>query len=199
MLVVEHGAGLAQQREGLRGELEPDHMRPRLGSRRILGPVTRAMVRDELLDLPQGLVRRCGQPRSLGRRGRDPRQLAHRRERQVASRERRRQPWQVAEGPCYPQPVLGRARRMAQHALEVVEHRDHAERAPDLQPLRLAQPAHLLGIERGAAPPDRSQRAVHRTPVEPGTSRRTGRPRGRLRDVDRCLFDSTIQHDGLSR
>jgi hypothetical protein len=36
-----------------------------------------------------------------------------------------------------------------EHALHVVDGGDHAESAPDLTPLGLAQPARLLGVERG--------------------------------------------------
>jgi hypothetical protein len=97
VLVIEHLPRLPQQGECLGGQLEPDNMCPRLGIRRIIRPVARAMVGHQLLDLPQVLTGRCCDPRCLGSRGRDARQLAHRRERQVIGCERRREPWQVAE------------------------------------------------------------------------------------------------------
>ncbi len=179
-------------------ELEPDHVHAGLGGGRIIGTIARLVVGDELLDLPEVLVAHRGNPRSFGRRSCDTGQLAHGRERQLTSREHCREPWQVAECPRHAQAILSRTRRVAQHAFEVIQHRHHAERAPDLQFLRLAQPARLLGIERGAAPPDRSQRAVNGLPVEPGVPRRWFVcPRGRRRAFDHCISDSAVQHDSL--
>jgi hypothetical protein len=46
MFIVDHPPRLAQQRERLGRQLEPDYMRPRLRIRRIIGPVARAMIGD---------------------------------------------------------------------------------------------------------------------------------------------------------
>jgi hypothetical protein len=89
VLVVEHRADLAQERKGLGRELEPDRMHARLGIRRVVGPIAGAMVGDEILDLAQVLAAGGREPRRLGHGRCHARQLAHRRERELATCERR--------------------------------------------------------------------------------------------------------------
>ena len=123
------------------------------------------MAGHELLDLAQGLAARLAQPRALGRRRRRTNQLANRRERQLAGVERGTQRRQIGERSRDPQPMLRRPRRMAEHPFEVVHHRHHAERFPDLEPLGVTQPARLVGIERGAPPCDPAQSPIDLAPT----------------------------------
>ncbi|TMQ10123.1 MAG: hypothetical protein E6J91_27855 [Deltaproteobacteria bacterium] len=132
MLVIEHHAGLAQQREGLGRELEPHDMRARRRIGRIVGVIAGAMIGDQLLDLAKVLARGCSDPCRLRCRRCDAGQLADSRERQLIDRERGREPGQRAECPCDPQPVLRGPRCILKHAFEIVERGHHAERPPDL-------------------------------------------------------------------
>jgi hypothetical protein len=95
------------------------------------------VVGDELLDLAEVLAERGGSPRRLGRRRRHAGQLAHGREGKLATGERGGELRQRPEGARDAQPVLGGARCVAEHALEVVERGHHPERAPDLEHLGL--------------------------------------------------------------
>ncbi|HEX2688400.1 MAG TPA: hypothetical protein VHN14_17340, partial [Kofleriaceae bacterium] len=67
VFLIEDGAGLAQEREALGRELEPDRVRACLGVRRIVRPIARAMIGDELLDLAEVLAAGGREPRCLGR------------------------------------------------------------------------------------------------------------------------------------
>jgi hypothetical protein len=69
------------------------------------------------------------------------------------------------------------------------------KRPPDLQRLGLPQPAGLVGVERGAALPDRPQRTIDGAPVGPGGWLMRGRPRERRVDLDDCLLGVFPQHD----
>ena len=115
------------------------------------------MGRHELLDLAEVLADRLAAPLCLGRRNRDARELAQRRERQRARSERLGEHRQLRERARDAQPLQRNPRRVAECALEVVEHRDHAERLPDAGDFCLAQPARLLGVESSAALRDAAQ------------------------------------------
>jgi hypothetical protein len=148
------------------------------------------MARHELLDLAHVLAGRSVPPPGLRRGRRDPGQLADRRIRDLAARERFGQHRQITERARDPQPLVCDVRRMAEHALEVVEHGHHPERSPDLQPLRLAQPPRLFGVELRAAARDVAQRLVDGTPRETGVA-----PRGTAGLLDDSR--SFKQHDTL--
>jgi len=62
VFLVEDRTGLAQEREALGRELEPDRMRACLGVRRVIGAIARAVVGDELLDLAEVLAARGREP-----------------------------------------------------------------------------------------------------------------------------------------
>ena len=134
-----------------RRSASPDH------NGRIGRPVAALVGRHELLDLAEVLADRLAAPFCLGRRNRDARELAQRRERQGARGERSGEHRQLRERARDAQPLQRNPRRVAECALEVVEHRDHAERPPDAGDLCLAQPAHLLGVESSAALRDAAQ------------------------------------------
>ncbi|TMQ06361.1 MAG: hypothetical protein E6J91_38155 [Deltaproteobacteria bacterium] len=195
MLVVEHRARLAKQRKRLGGELEPDHMRASLWIRRIVRPIAGPMTGDEIFDLAKVLADRRCDPRCLGRGRRDAGQLTHRRERQLVTGKRRGEPGQATERPRYPQPILGGARCIVQRALEIVQRGHHAERPPDLQCLGLAEPVHLLSIERGAAASDRPQRAIHGAPVPRCFPWNVRRPCEHLFHPHHHFLGSFAQHD----
>src|SRR5262249_36159663 len=112
-------------------------------------------------------------------------------------RERRRQLRQGAERPCDAEPLLPCARWIAHHALEVVERGDHAERTPDLQRLRLAQPARLFGIEACTSVADPAQCMVHGLPVEPRARLIAGALRRRLDALCLCLRCHVAVHGCL--
>ena len=143
--------GLAQERKGLGGKFEPDHVRTCLGGWRVVRTIAGAMIGDEIFDLAQVLVGRSRNPGRLGRGRCHARQLAHCGERKFAAGKRSGELRQGAERTRDPQPVLGGARGVAEHALEVVQGGYHAEGAPDLQRLGLTKPTRFVGIERGAA------------------------------------------------
>ena len=121
VLVVEHHARLAQQRVGLGLELEPNHMRLRLGIGRIIRPITGPMMRDHVLHLAQLLADCLGEPERLRRRRRHTRQLTHRGMRQPAICQCRRQLRQRPQRPRHAQSILRRPRRVMEHALQVIE------------------------------------------------------------------------------
>ena len=57
-------------------------------------------------------------------------------------------------------------RRVSEHVLEILEHRDVPELAPQREPLGLAQPVRLVGVEPGAPHRDRSQLAIDHAPLD---------------------------------
>jgi hypothetical protein len=88
VLVREHHLDLAQPREDFRRELELQRSGLEVRVLRIVGMVAARMTGHELFDLAQVLRKRAITPRSLGTRCRHARELANRRERQVARIER---------------------------------------------------------------------------------------------------------------
>ena len=188
VLVVEHLMRLAQGRKGLRLKFEANDMGTHLGIRRVVRMVARTVVGNEDFDLVYVLARRSAEPGSFGRRGGHPGQLTYRGERQLATFKRSGELRQTAEGASDPQSVLRRARRMAEHALEVVEGRHHAELAPDLQRLGFAQPARFFSIEGRAPRRDRSKGTVDSSPARLGSESPELRdPAGRRCGIDRCF------------
>ncbi|MEO8701280.1 MAG: hypothetical protein ABI867_14625 [Kofleriaceae bacterium] len=73
---------------------------------------------------------------------------------------------QIAERTRDPQPLVRDVRGVAEHAFQVVERGHHPERSPDLQPLGLAQPPRLFGVELRAAARDVAQRPIDGTPIQ---------------------------------
>ncbi len=114
MLVVEHDASLAHERKRFGRELEPDDPHTYLGVWRVVGAAAWPMVGDEFLDLTQVLTGRSLAPRCLGRGRGHARQLADRRERELAMCECRRELRQRSEGARNPQPILCNAWPMIQ-------------------------------------------------------------------------------------
>src|SRR5262249_35216708 len=120
---------------------------------------------DRLLDLAQVLAARRVDPRALGVAGRDARQLADRRERELAFGERVRKLRHLVERERDPHAFLRSARAVAEHLFEILEQRGLAELAPDLVTRGGAQQLCLFGVERAAPLGDRAQVAIDLSPT----------------------------------
>ena len=138
VFLVDRESRLPQARCRGRRYLEPHDVHAHLGIPRVGGQVARAVVRDELLDLPEVLAGDGVAPRAFRRGRRDAAQLAHGREREGPRTQRGGHPRQRRERTRDPQPILRGTRAIPQHPLHVIERGDEAESLPDPQALGLA-------------------------------------------------------------
>ncbi|MDQ3339433.1 MAG: hypothetical protein M4D80_30070 [Myxococcota bacterium] len=130
--------GLAKPRIDLGRQPEAHVVEAQLGLGRLVGMIAGRVPRDELLDLPDVLAERTIAPCGFGRWRRDTRELAHRGEVELARIERCVERRQETERTCDSQSFHRSVRRIPQHALHVVQRRDHPERTPDLYAFRFA-------------------------------------------------------------
>jgi hypothetical protein len=165
VLVREHHLDLAQPREDFRRQLELERSEMEVRVLRVVGMVAARMTGHELLDLPQVLSECAVAPSGFATRCRHARELANRRERQVAGIQRCFEQRERFERTRDPQALQRRVRRVAQDSLHVVDRRDHPELAPDLQPFCFAKPTRFLCVERGSPRCDVAQVSIHRLPV----------------------------------
>ena len=165
VFVAHRGARLPQPRERLRRQVERDPAGSHVGARRIARQVSRRTTCDELLDLSNVLVSNRGEPRMLGLRGRDSRELARGGEREITIRHRGLDHRKVTERLRDPQSLGRRAWRIPDDAFEVIERRHHPEVTPDLILKRLAHPTNFLCVERGPPPRNPDERIVNLSPL----------------------------------
>ncbi|HEY0483476.1 MAG TPA: hypothetical protein VGD37_38420, partial [Kofleriaceae bacterium] len=106
------------------------------------------MIGDHLLDLVDHLALCRRQPLGLGLGSRDPRQLAHGRECQLAARQRRRDLGQRRQTARHAHPLARRMRRIAEHALHVLVQGGKAVAEIDLELFGSQQIERFRRIER---------------------------------------------------
>ena len=159
-LVGEHLLGLAKQRERRGSDFEAYDARPQIRRRPIGRPVTLLVLRDLVFDLAQILAAREVAPLVLLRRRCNPRELANRRVRQLARRERFGQIGQLVECERDAHAFARGARTVPQHFFEILEQRYLAELAPDLEARCAAQQACFVAVDAAATLRERAQLAV---------------------------------------
>ena len=149
------------RRRDLEEDLLLDQLRIRIRLRAIAAP----QPGDHALDIARRPAMCLGEELVLVLRRRHPRQLAHRREAQLAGLELlvdQRQRHQLARDP---QPLVRRVRPPVELALHVLEHRRVAEPPIQLRLVGLDQQTDLLRLERDALLRERSQSPVQLFPV----------------------------------
>lgn len=119
---------------------------------------------DGALDLVDVLAPARRDPVVLGVARGDARQLAYRGVRHAAL-ELGGQRWQLFEGECDTDAILGGAWAVAEATLEIVEQVRTADLLPDPAPRRRTQPARFFGIERAALPRQRTESAIDLAPA----------------------------------
>src|SRR5205085_5696768 len=132
--------------------LEAQHARLEIRFDRVARQIAGLVPGDQRLDLVDTLLASSIEPLALGLRGRNPRQLADRAERELAARERVLDRRQLLDRERDAHPLHRGVRLVAEVPFHVVEQADAAELAPQLQAIRFAQPLRFLGIERRASP-----------------------------------------------
>ena len=151
-LTPEPGDGFTEERERLRLHLEAQHVALHRGRAHRVGPVSRALARHELLELPHGLALGELEPLLLGVGHCDARQLAHGGPAERAGFQRARQARQLFERLGDAQLLLERAARVAQQALDVLTETAKAEVHVRGRASRDEQPAPFFSVGLRALP-----------------------------------------------
>jgi hypothetical protein len=129
------------------------------------GKVTRAVARDQRLDLAQTLATRCSEPGIFGIRHGNSRELAHRRMRELATLQRLCEQGQLGDRACNAEALGRRMWRIAHYALHVLEERAESVSTPKLQLFGIAQQVRFLGIERSSPRRDVTELLVYSCPL----------------------------------